>query len=86
MAYWALWNTASDESFHSDVLSEADFMYLTIKSENKYAECIFCNGKFSEDEQGEISVNCFRWTSPEQIMQSICMTFINRLEEEMGFA
>ena len=51
---WALWNTIGDESFHSDILSGMDFVYFTKESENKDAECIFCNGKFSEDERGEI--------------------------------
>ena len=36
------------------VLSEIDFMHSTIESENKNAECIFCNGKISENEHGEI--------------------------------
>ena len=54
MACQALWNTTSDGSFHSDVLSQIDFMYSTKESENKDAECIFCNGKFSEDEREEI--------------------------------
>ena len=47
------------------VLPEIDFMYASKKSENKDAECIFCNGKFSEDEQGEIWINCFSWTLSE---------------------
>ena len=59
MACRALWNTTSDESFHSDVLSEIHFMYSTKESENKYAKCIVCNGKFSENEQGEIWIKCF---------------------------
>ena len=54
-----LWNTPSDKSFHSDVLPEIDFMYSTKESENKDAECIFCNGKFSEDERGDIWINYF---------------------------
>ena len=44
----------SDESIHSDVLSEINFMNSTKESENKDAECIFSNGKFSEDQLGEI--------------------------------
>ena len=51
MACQALWNTISDESFHSDVLSEIDFIYSTNESESKAAESIFCNGKFSGFEQ-----------------------------------
>ena len=70
----------------STVLSEIDFIYSTKESENKDAECIFCNGKFSEDEQGKIRIKCFNWTLPEQRMQSVSMTFINRLEAEMVFA
>ena len=46
----ALWNTISDQLSRSDVLYEIDFMYSTKESENKDAECIFCNGKFSENE------------------------------------
>ena len=38
------------ESFHSDVLSEIDFMCSTRESENKDADYIFCNEKFAEDE------------------------------------
>ena len=60
MARRALWNTTSDESFHPHVLSEIDLMYSTKKSENKDPEYIFCNGKFSEDERGEIWIKCFR--------------------------
>ena len=54
MACQALWNTISDESFHSDVLSEIDFIYSTKELENKDTECICCNGKFFEDEREEI--------------------------------
>ena len=50
----ALWNTTSDESFPSDVLSDIDSIYSTKESENKNAECIFCYRKFSEDVRGEI--------------------------------
>ena len=35
----ALWNTTSDESFHSDALSETDFIHSTKESEKKDAEC-----------------------------------------------
>ena len=41
------------------MLSEIDFMHSTKESENKDIECIFCNGKFSQDERGEIWVKCF---------------------------
>ena len=61
-------------------------MYSTKGSESKDAECIFCNGKFSEDEQGEIWIKCFSWTLPEKRTQIISMTFINKLEGEMIFA
>ena len=50
----ALLNITSDESFHSDVLSEIDFMYSTKESGKKEAECVFYNGNFFEDEGGEI--------------------------------
>ena len=50
----ALWNTTNDELFHSIVISEIDFIYSTKESENKDTECIFCKGKFSENEKGEI--------------------------------
>ena len=68
------------------VLSDTDFIYSTKKSENKDVECIFCNGKFSEDEQGEIWMKCFSWTLQVQRTESISMTFINRLETKMVFA
>ena len=55
----ALWNTANDESFHSDALSEINFMYSTNELENKGAECVFCNDKFSEDEREEIWIKYF---------------------------
>ena len=60
-------------------------MYSTKESENRDAECIFCNGKFSEDEQGEIWIKCFSRTLPKQRTQSIPMTFTNRLETEIYF-
>ena len=49
MACRALWNTTNDESFHSELLSEIDFMYSIKESQNKDAGYIFCNGKFSEN-------------------------------------
>ena len=52
-------NTTSDESYHADALSETDFLNSTKESKNKDAECMFCNGKFSEDEQGEIWIKSF---------------------------
>ena len=54
MTCQTLWKTTRDESFHSDALSKTDLMHSTKESENKDAECILCNGKFSEDERGEI--------------------------------
>ena len=54
MTCQALWNTTCDELFHSEVLSEIGFIYSTKELENKDAECIFCNEKFSEGEKGEI--------------------------------
>ena len=86
MTYRALWNIISDELFLSDVFFEIGFVYSTKESENKNAECISCNGKFSEDDQREIWIKYFNWTLPEQKTQSISMTFINRLEAEMIFA
>ena len=67
MASRSLWNSTSDESFHSDVVPEIDFMYSIKESENKDAGCIFCSGKFSEDERGEIwikSFSCSLWAHP----------------------
>ena len=61
-------------------------MYSTTESENKDTECIFCHGKFSNDEQREIWITCFSWTLPEKRMQSISMTFLNRLEAKIVFA
>ena len=37
-------------------------MYSPTESENKDAECIFWNGKFSEDERAEISIKCFSYS------------------------
>ena len=59
MACRALWNTTSDESFHSHVLSEIDFMYSTKESGNKNVECTFYNGKFSKDQRKQIWITCF---------------------------
>ena len=59
MLFWVLWNITSDESFHSDTLSEIDFMYSTKESESKDAECFFSNGKYSEDEREEIWIKYF---------------------------
>ena len=66
-----LWNNTSDESFHSDELSEIDFMYSTKESENKDVECISCNENFSEDVQGEIWIKCFSWTLPDKRKHSV---------------
>ena len=38
--------------------SEIAFMPSTKEPVNKDAECIFCNGKFSEDQRGEIWIKC----------------------------
>ena len=54
MVFRALWNATNDESFHSNVLCEIDFMYSTKESENKDAECIFCYETFSKVKQGKI--------------------------------
>ena len=92
MACRALWNATSDESFHSDVLSQINFVYSTKESENKDAVCIFCNGKFSEDEEEKFGLSVTpilcggTWALPEQKTQSMSVTFINRLEAEMVFA
>ena len=67
------------------VLSEIDFICSNKESENIDAECIFRNGKFSGNEQGEIWIKCFSWTLPEQRTQSISMTLINKLEAKMVF-
>ena len=49
-----LWNTTSDESFHSTVLSEIDLMHSAKESgKKKDAQCTFCNEKYSEDERGK---------------------------------
>ena len=58
VAYLALRNTTSDESIDSDVIFEIEFKCSTERSKNKDVECIFCNGKFSEDERGEICIMC----------------------------
>ena len=59
MACRALWDTTSDELFHSDILSEIDFTQSTEESENKDDEYIFCNEKLSEDERGDIWIKYF---------------------------
>ena len=64
MVYRALWSTTSYELFHSNVLSKINFMYSTKESEYKDAKCIFCNGKFFEDE-GAIWIkpfSCSMWS------------------------
>ena len=59
MACRALQITSSDESFHSDELSEIDFMYSTKESENKDTGYIFCNGKSSTNGRGVSWTKCF---------------------------
>ena len=49
----------SDKSFHSDLSAEIDFMDSTEESENEDTECIFCNGKLSQDKRGEIWIKYF---------------------------
>ena len=60
MALRALWKTTSDELFHSHALYEINFICSTKESENKGAECFFCDGKFSENVRGEILIQRFR--------------------------
>ena len=55
----ALYNNASDESFHSDVLTEIDLMYSNKNSENKELNVSSVMGKLSEDERGENWIKCF---------------------------
>ena len=63
-------------------------MYSTKELENNNAEYIFWNGKFSEDEQGEIwiqfsAVICGGiWTLREQRTQSISVTFIDSNQKQ----
>ena len=63
-----------------NVLSEINFISSTKESENKGAECIFCKGKFSEDERGKIWIKCLScslWallTVPQQRTQSISVS------------
>ena len=88
MACQALWNTISDKSFHSDVLSEIDFMHSIKESKNKDIGCIFCNGK-SEGEREEVWIqwfNCSLWAhcTGAKNAEYMC-TFICRLETEMFF-
>ena len=82
----AIGNAISDKLVYSDVLTESGVIYSTKESENKDAECNFCNGKFSEDEQRENWIKWFSWTLSEQRMQNMPMTFIIRLEAETVFA
>ena len=92
MACRALWNAVSDESFHSDLLSETDFMHSIKESENKDVKCIFCDEKFFEDERREIWIKCFScslwgyldFTEAENA--EYILTFINRLETEIVYA
>ncbi|KAK9885581.1 hypothetical protein WA026_012339 [Henosepilachna vigintioctopunctata] len=57
-------DTSSDaDSYHSDVSSEMDFLPLT-NPQNDNAECVRCNGKFSETQKGRCGfivshVNCW---------------------------
>ena len=87
----ALWNATNDESFHSDVLSEIDFMSSTKESENKDTECVFCNGKFFEDERTEIWIKSFscslwaHWECTGAQNAGMSVTFKNRLEAGMVF-
>nr|CAD7398609.1 unnamed protein product [Timema cristinae] len=51
-------DSSNDESFHSDVSSVMDYMPPGKEPDNKDTECIFCDGKFSEDSKGEIWIQC----------------------------
>lgn len=48
----------SNDSFHSDVSSVMDFIPNTTEPDDKDAECIFCNGKYSNDQRGEVWIRC----------------------------
>ena len=50
-----------------------------LESEIKGASVSSVRRKFSEDERGEIWIKCFNWILPEQRMQSMSVTFINRI-------
>ena len=50
-------SSSDDESFHSVVSSELDFVPSTTLDDTD-ADCLFCNGKFSEDARGEVWVKC----------------------------
>ncbi|GFU38686.1 hypothetical protein TNCV_434811 [Trichonephila clavipes] len=45
---------AATKSFHSDGSSVMDFMPSINELKNNDAECIFCKGKFSEDQRKKI--------------------------------
>ena len=72
-------------------LSEIDFMYSTKESENKDTECIFCYGKFPEDEREEVWIKCFSyslWVYPDctgsENPEYVCELH-KRIEAEMIF-
>lgn len=49
--------SGDDEPFHSDVSSQLGFVPFTVPDDND-ADCLFCDGKFSEDRRGEVWVKC----------------------------
>ena len=73
------------------LLSEIGLVYSTKETETKDAECIFSNGKFSEDGRRENWIKCFSCSlrvhinCPGQRTQNISVTFINGIEAEMVF-
>ena len=88
----ALWNTTCDELFDPDVLPEIDFIYSTKESEIKMlnvSSVMEITPKIIEEKFGlsvsAVLCGCTQ-TVPQQRMQSISVTFTNRVEAEMVFA
>lgn len=50
-------SSSENESFHSDKSSELDFIPSS-RPDCSDAECIFCQGMFSQDSKGEVWVQC----------------------------
>ncbi|GFV50744.1 hypothetical protein TNCV_2214051 [Trichonephila clavipes] len=58
-ALWIIRYSMIPDTFHFDVSHVIDSIPSTEESEKKDTECIYCNGKFPEDQHWKIWIQCF---------------------------
>ena len=92
MACRALWNTTSDESFHSNYYLKLNSC-IQLKNQKIKMLNVFSvmenSPKMTEEKFGlsVLAILCKRsWTVPQQRTLSTSVSFINRIEGEMVFA